>query len=138
VAVDPGLAVIRTDPDKTQRILTNLLENAARLSPADTPIEVRLARWDGMLELTVSDRGPGMSEEVASRAFDKFFGFGERRGSSGLGMWIVAQLADALGGDVEAKPRAGGGLAVAVRQPFIQPAQPQRTIGGRESAWPAS
>jgi signal transduction histidine kinase len=139
VKTGPGLAVIRTDPDKTQRILTNLLENAARLSPAEEKIEVRLWRRDGALDLSVLDRGPGMSEDVASRAFEKFFGFGERRGSSGLGMWIVAQLADALGGTVQARPRPGGGLAVVVSQPYIQPAHAGAVVDRlREPVWPAT
>lgn len=121
VFIEHDLAVIRTDADKTQRILTNLLENAARHSPLDSPIDVRLMRREGMVDLTVLDRGPGLPDEVAGRAFDKFFGFGERRGSSGLGMWIVAQLAEALGGSVEASPREGGGLVVRVTQPLIEP-----------------
>lgn len=127
VFVEHGLGVIRTDADKTQRILTNLLENAARHSPLDSPIDVRLVRNEGMVELTVLDRGPGMPDEVASRAFDKFFGFGERRGSSGLGMWIVAQLAEGLGGSVEASPRDGGGLVVRVTQPLIEPGRRSAT-----------
>jgi len=125
VHAEVDLAVIRTDADKTQRILTNLLENAARHSPLDAPIDVRLMRRDGMVELSVLDRGPGMPGEVADRAFEKFFGFGERRGSSGLGMWIVAQLAEALGGSVEASPRTGGGLVVKVTQPLIERTQRQ-------------
>jgi signal transduction histidine kinase len=139
VDISPALSVIRTDPDKTQRILTNLLENAARLSPVGERIEVRLTRHGNALDLAVLDRGPGMSEEVASRAFEKFFGFGERRGSSGLGMWIVAQLADALGGAVQAKPRDGGGLVVVVTQPYIQPAHAGATVEGvKEAVWPAT
>jgi signal transduction histidine kinase len=59
---------------------------------------------------------------VAERAFEKFFGFGESRGSSGLGMWIVAQLCAALGGEVSARPREGGGLVVSMWQPLIEPA----------------
>jgi signal transduction histidine kinase len=120
--VDPEMTVFRTDADKMQRILTNLIENAVRHSPADECIEVELTHDGGWAVLRVMDRGPGMTDDVAQHAFDKFFGFGERRGSSGLGMWIVAQMADALGGHVGAERRSGGGLIVKVRQPYLQPA----------------
>lgn len=129
VLIDPALTVIRTDADKMQRILTNLLENASRHAPPDSRIDVEFLRRDNSIELSVLDRGPGMPDEVAGKAFDKFFGFGERRGSSGLGMWIVAQLAEALGGRVEASQRAGGGLVVRVTQPLIAPAR--RSRGGQ-------
>lgn len=120
--IDPVVAIIRTDADKMQRVLTNVVENAGRHSPAHERIDVSLRATGGVVVLEVADRGPGMPPEVANKAFDKFFGFGEARGSSGLGMWIVAQLSAALGGAVSASPRPGGGLIVTMTQPFIQPA----------------
>jgi signal transduction histidine kinase len=122
VRVDPAVAVVRTDADKMQRIVNNLVENAGRHSPAGQPIDVSLSRRGGTVVLEVADRGPGMPPDVAERAFEKFFGFGESRGSSGLGMWIVAQLCAALGGEVSARPRDGGGLVVSMWQPLIEPA----------------
>lgn len=120
VHIEPGAAVIRTDPDKMQRIVNNLVENAGRHSPPTEPIDVSLSASAGLVVLEVADRGPGMPAEVAERAFEKFFGFGESRGSSGLGMWIVAQLSAALGGAVSAHPRPGGGLVVRMTQPLIR------------------
>jgi K+-sensing histidine kinase KdpD len=115
--IGQGLKVLHTDGRKILRILTNLLENAYRHSPPRERIEVRLARRENRVELVVLDRGPGMPEEIAAQAFEKFVSFGEWR-SSGLGMWIVCQFVAALGGEVLVENRPGGGLAVRVHFPL--------------------
>ncbi len=115
--IDDDLTLLRTDGDKTLRILANLLENANKHSPPDAVVEVIVARRDGSVELSVLDRGPGMPPEFAPRAFEKSASFGPHR-STGLGMWIVAQLVESLQGTVWAEPRPGGGLAVRARFPL--------------------
>ena len=115
--IDGDLILLRTDPDKTLRILTNLLENANKHSPPDAAVEVSLARRDGQIELSVLDRGPGMPADFAPRAFEKSASYGPHR-STGLGMWIVARLVESLQGTVWAEPRPGGGLAVRARFPL--------------------
>jgi len=116
ISIDPTLSFIRTDQEKVFRVLTNLIDNAHRHSPADQNVEVHVGLDEGLVELTVLDRGPGIPPELASRVFEKFFGYGERQ-ASGLGMWIVAQFVAALDGSVLAEPRPGGGLIVRVRMP---------------------
>jgi signal transduction histidine kinase len=115
--IDHDLTLLRTDGDKTLRILTNLLENATKHSPPEEAVEVSLARRDGSIELSVLDRGPGIPAEFAPRAFEKSASYGPHR-STGLGMWIVAQLVESLQGTVWAEPRPGGGLAVRARFPL--------------------
>lgn len=115
--IDPSVALLRTDSEKTLRILANLLQNAAKHSPADEPVEVHVGRSDGLVELAVLDRGPGIPPEIASQAFEKAVGFGPHR-SSGLGMWIVAQFVESLQGSVWVEPRPGGGMAVRARFPL--------------------
>ena len=115
--IEAGAAVLRTDGEKTLRILANLLQNAVKHSPADQPVEVRLARSNGLVELAVLDRGPGIPPEIAGQAFEKAVGFGPHR-SSGLGMWIVARFVDSLQGSVWVEPRPGGGLVVRARFPL--------------------
>ena len=114
--VDPGLKVLHTDSRKIFRILTNLLENAYKHSPAAERIEVRLAMRRGMVELAVLDRGPGIPPELTSEALRKWVSFGQHR-SSGLGMWIVSQFITALDGEIGVDPRPGGGLIVRARFP---------------------
>jgi signal transduction histidine kinase len=115
--IEPGVTLLRTDGEKTLRILANLLQNAAKHSPADQPVEVHLARFNGLVELAVLDRGPGIPPEIASQAFEKAVGFGPHR-STGLGMWIVARFVDSLQGSVWVEPRPGGGLIVRARFPL--------------------
>ena len=115
--IEPGVTLLRTDSEKTLRILANLLQNAAKHSPTDQPVEVRLARSDGLVELAVLDRGPGIPPDIASQAFEKAVGFGPHR-STGLGMWIVARFVDSLEGSVWVEPRPGGGLIVRARFPL--------------------
>ncbi|MDQ1514503.1 MAG: hypothetical protein QOE80_333, partial [Actinomycetota bacterium] len=124
--IEGGLNVLRTDSQKLQRIVANLLENSFRHSPPDSPLEVRIKRTagmpgsagaaPGMIELAVLDRGSGIPPELATRAFEKFAGFGPNR-SWGLGMWIVSQFVWALGGSVGVEPRPEGGLVVWARFP---------------------
>ena len=115
-SIDPGLKVLRTDSRKIFRILTNLLENAHKHSPAAERIEVRLAMRKGMVELAVLDRGPGIPPELTTEALQKWVSFGQHR-SSGLGMWIVSQFIAALDGEIGVDPRPGGGLIVRARFP---------------------
>ena len=124
--IEAGLNVLRTDSQKIQRIVANLLENSLRHSPPDSPLEVRVRRTTGrpgeegvsprLVELAVLDRGSGIPPELATRAFEKFAGFGPNR-SWGLGMWIVSQFVWTLGGSVGVEPRTGGGLVVWARFP---------------------
>jgi signal transduction histidine kinase len=116
LSIDPGLKVLRSDGRKLFRILTNLLENAHKHSPAGERIEVRLARRKEMVELAVLDRGPGIPPELAGEVLRKGVSFGQHR-STGLGMWIVAQFTAALDGELEVDARSGGGLIVRARFP---------------------
>ena len=87
----------------------NLLDNAAKWSPAGAQVEVRLA--DG--ELTVRDHGPGIADEDLPHVFERFYRATSARGmpGSGLGLAIVQQVAEAHGGSITVeKPEDGGTL----------------------------
>lgn len=94
-----------------ERAVGNLLENAVKFDPdGAAPVEVRV----GAGGVTVSDRGPGIAAEDAARVFDRFYRADSARGlpGSGLGLSIVRDVAQAHGGAVFARPRAGGGAEV--------------------------
>jgi signal transduction histidine kinase len=135
--IDPGLKVLRTDSRKMFRILTNLLENADKHSPAAERIDVRLALRRGMAELAVLDRGPGIPPELAGEVLRKWVSFGQHR-SSGLGMWIVSQFIAALDGEIGVDPRPGGGLIVRARFPArIAAGRVPPAVAGAGDARPA-
>jgi len=93
----------------TQAVL-QLAANAARHTPASTPVELSSA-WDGdTLLFRVADRGPGIPAGEHARIFDRFTRLDTRRpDSTGLGLSIVAAIADAHGGHADAHDRPGGG-----------------------------
>jgi hypothetical protein len=109
-AIDDDLTLLRTDSEKTQRILTNLLENANKHSPPDQTVEVTLVRRDGSIELSVLDRGPGMPAEFAPRAFEKAASYRPRHVDRGPAGGVVA--GDGVGGAAAGRgPRRAGPLS---------------------------
>jgi two-component system OmpR family sensor kinase len=100
-------------------LLGNLLDNAARYTPAGGRIELRLRREGPEAVLEVADDGPGIAPDERSRVFDRFYRAPGTPGSgSGLGLAIVRQVASLHGGSVQlAEGLEGRGLAVVVRLP---------------------
>lgn len=107
---------VTTDPQRFRRVLTNLLENAARHGEGK-PVDVEAELTDATLRLRVLDRGPGVDEGNLGKLTGKFTAAGSNRGTAGLGLWIVEQIVQALGGRVGFRNRPGGGLAAEVEIP---------------------
>lgn len=116
--VDAERTLVRGEPDRVNRAVSNLLDNAIKWSPAGG--EVDLSLRDGTL--TVRDHGPGFAEADLPHIFERFYRADEARGKpgSGLGLAIVRQAAEAHGGWAEASNAVGGGAQVSVR--FSPPA----------------
>ena len=123
--IDLGLAreapaEVHGDPASLAILLSNLLDNALRYTPAGGRIDVGVERdAEGRAVLTVVDTGPGIPPEERERVFDRFYrGESNRAPGSGLGLSIVKRIADAHGGTIElAAPAHGSGLVVTVRFP---------------------
>jgi two-component system sensor histidine kinase KdpD len=94
------------------RVLVNLLENAAKYSPAGSTIVVQVRRDAEWLSISVLDRGPGVPVGERERIFDPFYrpaGTPSDVGGTGLGLSIARGLAEAQGGHLSFAPRDGGG-----------------------------
>ncbi|WP_290059710.1 sensor histidine kinase [Amycolatopsis solani] len=115
VRFDDELAVT-TDPQRFRRVLTNLLENAARHGEGK-PVDVEAEVTGGRLVLRVLDRGSGVDAGNLAKLTGKFTAAGSNRGTAGLGLWIVEQIVQALGGRVGFRNRPGGGLVAEVEVP---------------------
>jgi two-component system, OmpR family, sensor kinase len=110
---------VQGDEDRILQALSNLIENALRLTPAGGTVEVGARPG----ELTVRDTGPGLEPQDIPRAFERFYLHGryrsERPVGSGLGLAIVRELVSAMGGSVEASTPVGGGAQFAIRLPPV-------------------
>ena len=111
--VDLEPTVVRGEPDRMSRAISNLLDNAIRWSPPSGVVDLRLR--DGTL--TVRDHGPGFAPDDLPHVFERFYRADDSRGmlGSGLGLAIVRQAAEAHGGCVEAANASGGGALMRVR-----------------------
>lgn len=102
----PPLAVrAEVDPDRITQVLSNLLDNAIRVTPAGGAVRVALEDTSAEARLRVSDSGPGMSTDARAHAFDRFYQDRDTRGASGasgLGLAIVKALVELHGGRVAA------------------------------------
>ncbi|MEV4436162.1 HAMP domain-containing sensor histidine kinase [Streptomyces sp. NPDC049585] len=98
-------------PARLARLLGNLLDNAAKFSPAGATVEVELRRTQGSACLTVRDHGPGITPEDLPHVFDRFYRSRQARAlpGSGLGLAMARQIARAHGAQLTAEHAPGGG-----------------------------
>ncbi len=117
-------------PASLERAVTNLLDNAAKWSPAGSPVEVRLR--DG--ELTVRDHGPGIAAEDVPHVFERFYRATSARSmpGSGLGLAIVKQVAESHGGTIAVEAPPGGGTLMRLRLESAVPAQADASSAAAE------
>jgi two-component system sensor histidine kinase MprB len=103
------------DPASLERLVTNLMDNAAKWSPDGGTVTVTLA--NGLLQ--VADQGPGIDEADLTHVFERFYRSPEARATpgSGLGLAIVRQIAENHGGRVAAARARGGGALLGVWLP---------------------
>jgi two-component system sensor histidine kinase KdpD len=131
---DAGGALVGTfDFVATLRILGNLIENAAKYSPAHDPIMLDVVRDGGALAFSVCDRGPGIAPEERERVFVPFHrapGAAPDVGGTGLGLAVARALAEAQGGTLTYAPREGGGSVFTLRLPASDDALALELIGG--------
>ncbi|MCW5605186.1 MAG: CHASE domain-containing protein [Burkholderiales bacterium] len=106
-------ARISTDRDRLLQVVTNLLSNAAKFSPAGEAVTVSAGIRDGRLRVGVADRGPGVPHEFRDRIFDKFAqadGSDTRqKGGTGLGLSICKAIVEKLGGKIGFDSSPGSG-----------------------------
>lgn len=102
-----------------EQIIDNLVSNAIKYG-ARAPIEVRVEERGDEVCVQVRDHGPGISAEDRTRIFGRFeraVGTDERRSGFGVGLWVVGQLVDAMGGTIRVDDAEGGGSVFSVTLP---------------------
>ncbi len=117
------LLLVEFDYVQIDQVLTNLLENAVRYTPAESLIEVSARSEGERVLISVADRGPGIPAGDLERVFDKFYRVlhSQRPGNytfgSGLGLAVCKGVVEAHAGRIWAELRAGGGLVVNMALP---------------------
>jgi PAS domain S-box-containing protein len=111
------------DPDRLQQVVWNHHSNAIKFAPRGGHVEMRLARVDSQIEITVSDNGPGIALQFLPHVFERFSQADSSstrpHGGLGLGLAIVRHLVEMHGGEVRASNREQGtGAVFVVRLPW--------------------
>ena len=101
--------VARTDVNRLEQILTNLLTNAIRHTPDGSSVRVSVAAADGLVAFEVMDEGPGVPDDDLDRIFDIYLTTAEDGRGLGLGLPLSRRLARLLGGELRAVRHSGGG-----------------------------
>lgn len=105
-----------------RQVLEHLLCNAHKFSPAGSAVEVRAAREDGLVWLTVRDAGGGLTEAEIERLFEPFYRTAAARvlPGAGLGLTIVKNAVELMGGVVMVESEPGEGTTVTVNIPDLE------------------
>lgn len=107
VADSDADAYIAADRDATRRIIDCLLENASKYAPG-APVQIRVARLDGSVEISVADQGPGIDQNDALHIFERFWradnSVTRATGGTGLGLAIASELAKGMGATLSYRP----------------------------------
>jgi two-component system sensor histidine kinase KdpD len=111
ITLPRDLPLVPLDPLLIEQVLINLLDNAVKYTPDDTPIEISASVEDHVAWVAIADRGPGFASGEEARIFDKFYrgqDAGARSGA-GLGLAIARGIVEVHGGRITAERRPGGG-----------------------------
>ena len=117
----PDLPPVAVDYLLLDQVVTNLVENALRYTPAQSPITIAASATATRMLISVADRGPGIPVEDIERIFDKFYrvqGRTSHTTGSGLGLAVCRGLIEAHGGHIWAKNRPSGGAIFHITLPL--------------------
>jgi signal transduction histidine kinase len=122
VEVPVDLPEVVTDGPRLAQVIGQLVANAVKFSPADTPVEIAAGLDGDALVVTVTDHGEGIAESDRERVFERFVqldgGNTRRAGGFGLGLYVAKQVCVALGATIAVDGEVGGGTTFVVRVPL--------------------
>ena len=129
-SIPDDLPPVQLDYLEIEQVLTNLIENAVRYTPSDSPIDVGVQTEGDHMVISVADRGPGIPPADLERVFDKFYRVlgrtSGRPSGSGLGLAVSKGLVEAHGGRIWAENRDRGGSVFRFTLPLIKKSESER------------
>jgi len=129
-------AKVHGDPDLLMTAFRNLIDNAIRYSPEGTTVGVGVRSRDGLVQVSVTDQGPGIPQEEQDRIFERFYRVDAARsrqtGGTGLGLSIVKHVISNHGGEVTVWSQPGQGSTFTVRLPELEETTAGKTGGTNE------
>jgi len=132
VDIEPNLPLLELDEMLLEQVLVNLLDNAAKYSPASSTITLRARSSEGVVRLQIMDEGPGIPEDQLALIFEKFHrvkGRDRQRAGTGLGLAICRGFVEAMEGAIKAANRADrSGALFTVELPVASAAKEKREI----------
>ncbi|OIJ95083.1 histidine kinase [Streptomyces sp. MUSC 14] len=120
VADVEAIPAVLADPPLLERVIANLVGNAARHTPPGRKVLVTASALAGRVELRVVDRGPGLPADGRDRLFEPFQRLGDTDNTTGLGLGLALArgLTEAMSGTLSPEDTPGGGLTMVVSLPF--------------------
>lgn len=128
VEIDGDGSVV-CDVDAVTRVLTNLLDNARKYSPAGTPITLAVSGEEDRIRFSVRDAGPGIAASEREAIFERFRRGGTSKPGSGLGLYISRGLVQAHGGELSVRRTAGRGSEFTFWLPRWAPGERAVAVG---------
>jgi signal transduction histidine kinase/HAMP domain-containing protein len=134
IRAEEDVPPVKTDPNQLHRAISILVDNALKYSDEGSPVDLGLARHNGRVAISVSDRGCGIPEREIPHIFDRFYRAegSSRADGTGLGLALAHEITDHLGGEIEvlSSPDAGSTFSVLLPLAATESAE---TNGSRRS-----
>jgi signal transduction histidine kinase len=121
----PELPLVVVDPDRLERVLTNLLSNALKYSDPATTVVLSACCVDSDVVMSVADRGAGINPDDLPHIFERYYRSGATgaRDGLGLGLYIARMLVEAMGGRIWVESSSGQGSTFSIALPAAEATQ---------------
>ena len=132
VDIPHTLPLVQADPVLLERVVANLVGNAIRHAPSESPPTLTASAFGDQVQLRVVDRGPGIPPDQRDRAFVPFQRLGDTDNATGvgLGLALARGLTEAMGGSLEPEDTPGGGLTMVATLTAVPGQDPADLVPG--------